>query len=60
MNDSGQIVGNLNGHAFLVDNGVSTDLEWYPGDGYIYLNLCNYEGGSTMSIDSKARSLIVR
>jgi len=46
------------GHNGGSTNGVSTDLEWFPDDGYVYIGLCNYEGGSSAAIDIRARELI--
>jgi CubicO group peptidase (beta-lactamase class C family) len=39
---------------------IFTDLEWFPDDGYVYIDLCNYEGGSSTPIDIEARRLIVQ
>ncbi|MEV6930538.1 serine hydrolase domain-containing protein [Dactylosporangium sp. NPDC051485] len=46
------------GHTGGATIGISTDLEWYPADGYVYVDLCNYEAGSASRIDSQARLLI--
>ncbi|GAA2359050.1 serine hydrolase domain-containing protein [Dactylosporangium salmoneum] len=46
------------GHAGGATIGISTDLQWYPADGYVYVDLCNYEAGSSTRIDSQARLLI--
>jgi CubicO group peptidase (beta-lactamase class C family) len=48
------------GHNGGSTNGVSTDLEWFPDDGYVYIDLCNYESGSSTPIDFEARGLIVQ
>ncbi|MBG6064344.1 serine hydrolase domain-containing protein [Micromonospora ureilytica] len=46
------------GHKGGTTMGISTALEWYPANGYVYVNLCNYEAGSTTPIDTQARLLI--
>jgi CubicO group peptidase (beta-lactamase class C family) len=48
----------LLGHNGGSSNGISTDLAWYPGDGYVAIDLCNYEGGTTRDIDSTSKHLI--
>ncbi|MEU8385387.1 serine hydrolase domain-containing protein [Streptosporangium sp. NPDC048865] len=50
----------LLGHNGGSSNGVSTDLAWYPGDGYLAIDLCNYEGGTTRDIDNLCKQLITR
>jgi hypothetical protein len=55
----------VNNHWCLGHNGgstnrVSTDLEWFPDNGYVYIGLINYEGGSSTPIDLEARRLIVQ
>lgn len=50
----------LVGHNGGSSNGISTDLASYPGDGYLAIDLCNYEGGSTRDIESLCKQLITR
>jgi CubicO group peptidase (beta-lactamase class C family) len=46
------------GHNGGDTNGASTDLAWFPSDGYVYIDLCNYEAGSTQEIDGQAHALM--
>jgi hypothetical protein len=50
----------LLGHNGGSSNGISTDLAWYPGDGYLAIDLCNYEGGSTKDIETLCKQLIIQ
>ena len=52
-----------NGHWFLGHNGgsshgIATDLAWYRDDGYLAIDLCNYEGGITRDIENLCKRLI--
>jgi CubicO group peptidase (beta-lactamase class C family) len=46
------------GHNGGSTNGISTNLEWFPGTGYVAVNLGNYEVGGGLTIDSEIRRLI--
>jgi CubicO group peptidase (beta-lactamase class C family) len=50
----------LLGHNGGSSNGISTDLAWYPGDGYRVIDLCNYESPVTRDIESLSRQLITQ
>jgi CubicO group peptidase (beta-lactamase class C family) len=50
----------LLGHNGGSSNGISTDLASYPGDGYLAVDLCNYEGGITRDIENLCKQLITQ
>jgi len=50
----------LLGHNGGSSNGISTDLTWYPDDGYLAIDLCNYESGITRDIENLCKQLITR
>lgn len=50
----------LLGHNGGSSNGISTDLAWYPGDGYLAIDLCNYESGITRDIENLCKQLITQ
>lgn len=50
----------LLGHNGGSSHGIATDLAWYPDDGYLAIDLCNYEGGITRDIENLCKQLITR